>query len=118
MTDHVIITGADGCVGTALMKLLREHDVRTTAMVHAADETDLSERAKKLSLAAGGPVECQPIELTEEVVITGGEGQPFKASAAGLSWCATAIDYYAGLPRHETGRIAGRTVPGQFHFSV
>lgn len=74
MTDHVIITGADGCVGTALMKLLREHDVRTTAMVHAADESDLSERAKKLSLAAGGPVECQPIELTEEVVITGGEG--------------------------------------------
>ena len=41
MTDHVIITGADGCVGTALMKLLKEHDVRTTAMVHAADQADL-----------------------------------------------------------------------------
>ena len=35
-----------------------------------------------------------------------------------MSWCATAIDYYAELARHETGRIAGSTVPGQFHFSI
>jgi len=74
MTDHVIITGADGCVGTALMKLLKEHDVRTTAMVHAADQADLDARAAKLSEIAGGPVECQRIELTEEVTIEDAAG--------------------------------------------
>lgn len=46
------------------------------------------------------------------------EGKPFKESVDETSWCATAIDYYAELGRHETGRIAGATVPGQFHFSV
>ncbi len=46
------------------------------------------------------------------------EGKPFKESVDETSWCATAIDYYAELGRHEVGRIAGATVPGQFHFSV
>lgn len=46
------------------------------------------------------------------------EGKPFKEAVDEVSWCATAIDYYAELARHETGRIAGATVPGQFHFSV
>lgn len=51
-------------------------------------------------------------------VLTREEGKPFKEAADEVSWCATAIDYYAELARHETGRIAGATVPGQFHFSV
>ena len=51
-------------------------------------------------------------------LLTREEGKPFKESADEVSWCATAIDYYAELARHETGRIAGSTVPGQFHFSV
>jgi acyl-CoA reductase-like NAD-dependent aldehyde dehydrogenase len=50
--------------------------------------------------------------------LTREEGKPFKESVDEVSWCATAIDYYAELARHETGRIAGATVPGQFHFSV
>ena len=45
-------------------------------------------------------------------------GKPFKESVDETSWCATAIDYYAELGRHETGRIAGATVPGHFHFAV
>lgn len=50
--------------------------------------------------------------------LTREEGKPFKESVDEVSWCATAIDYYAELARHETGRLAGATVPGQFHFSV
>lgn len=50
--------------------------------------------------------------------LTREEGKPFKESVDEVSWCATAIDYYAELARHETGRIAGATVPGQFHFAV
>jgi betaine-aldehyde dehydrogenase len=50
--------------------------------------------------------------------LTREEGKPFKESVDEVSWCATAIDYYAELARHEQGRIAGSTVPGQFHFSV
>jgi acyl-CoA reductase-like NAD-dependent aldehyde dehydrogenase len=46
------------------------------------------------------------------------EGKPFKESVDEASWCATAIDYYAELGRHDAGRIAGATVPGQFHFSI
>lgn len=51
-------------------------------------------------------------------LLTREEGKPFKESVDEVSWCATAMDYYAELARHETGRIAGATVPGQFHFSV
>jgi acyl-CoA reductase-like NAD-dependent aldehyde dehydrogenase len=50
--------------------------------------------------------------------LTREEGKPFKESVDEVSWCATAIDYYAELARHESGRIAGSTVPGQFHFSI
>ena len=50
--------------------------------------------------------------------LTREEGKPFKESVDEISWCATAIDYYAELVRHETGRLAGATVPGQFHFSI
>ncbi len=50
--------------------------------------------------------------------LTREEGKPFKESVDEVSWCATAIDYYAELARHEQGRIAGSTVPGQFHFSI
>jgi len=50
--------------------------------------------------------------------LTREEGKPFKESVDEVSWCATAIDYYAELARHETGRLAGATVPGQFHFSI
>jgi acyl-CoA reductase-like NAD-dependent aldehyde dehydrogenase len=50
--------------------------------------------------------------------LTREEGKPFKESVDEISWCATAIDYYAEIARHEAGRIAGATVPGQFHFSI
>ena len=50
--------------------------------------------------------------------LTREEGKPYKESVDEVSWCATSIDYYAELARHETGRLAGPTVPGQFHFSV
>ena len=45
-------------------------------------------------------------------------GKPYKEAVDETSWCATAIDYYAELGRHDAGRIAGATVPGQFHFAV
>jgi len=50
--------------------------------------------------------------------LTREEGKPFKEAVDEVSWCATAIDYYAELARHDTGRLAGATVPGQFHFSI
>ena len=50
--------------------------------------------------------------------LTREEGKPYKESVDEVSWCATAIDYYAELARHETGRLAGATVPGQFHFCI
>ena len=50
--------------------------------------------------------------------LTREEGKPFKESVDEISWCATAIDYYAEIARHETGRLAGNTVPGQFHFAI
>jgi acyl-CoA reductase-like NAD-dependent aldehyde dehydrogenase len=50
--------------------------------------------------------------------LTREEGKPFKEAVDEVSWCATAIDYYAELARHEAGRFAGATVPGQIHFSV
>jgi len=50
--------------------------------------------------------------------ITREEGKPFKESVDEASWCATALDYYAEIARHEAGKIAGTTVPGQFHFVV
>lgn len=50
--------------------------------------------------------------------LTREEGKPFKESVDEVSWCATAIDYYAEIARHETGRLAGPTVPGQFHFAI
>lgn len=50
--------------------------------------------------------------------LTREEGKPYKESVDEVSWCATSIDYYAELARHETGRLAGATVPGQFHFSI
>lgn len=50
--------------------------------------------------------------------LTREEGKPYKESLDEVSWCATAMDYYAEIARHESGRIAGTTVPGQFHFAV
>ena len=50
--------------------------------------------------------------------LTREEGKPYKESLDEVSWCATAMDYYAEVARHEAGRIAGTTVPGQFHFAV
>ena len=50
--------------------------------------------------------------------LTREEGKPFKESLDEVSWCATAMDYYAELARHDAGRIAGATVPGQFHFAI
>lgn len=51
-------------------------------------------------------------------LLTREEGKPYKESLDEVSWCATAMDYYAEIARHEAGRIAGATVPGQFHFAV
>ncbi len=50
--------------------------------------------------------------------LTREEGKPYKEALDEVSWCATAMDYYAEIARHEAGRIAGTTVPGQFHFAV
>lgn len=50
--------------------------------------------------------------------LTREEGKPFKEALDEVSWCATAMDYYAEIARHEAGRIAGSTVPGQFHFAI
>ncbi len=50
--------------------------------------------------------------------LTREEGKPFKESLDEVSWCATSMDYYAEVARHEAGRIAGATVPGQFHFAI
>lgn len=52
------------------------------------------------------------------VFLTREEGKPYKEAVDEVSWCASVIDYYAELARHELGRIAGSTVPGQLHFCI
>ncbi len=79
-----------------------------TAMDARSRAVILHDIAALLRQDKGPYAEC----LTRE------EGKPYKESVDEVSWCATAIDYYAELARHETGRLAGATVPGQFHFSV
>jgi len=79
-----------------------------TAMDSRSRAVILHDIAALLRKDKGPYAEC----LTRE------EGKPYKESVDEVSWCATSIDYYAELARHETGRLAGPTVPGQFHFSV
>lgn len=79
-----------------------------TAMDARSRAVILHDIAALLRQDKGPYAEC----LTRE------EGKPYKESVDEVSWCATAIDYYAELARHETGRLAGATVPGQFHFSI
>lgn len=93
--DHAIDGAADA------RRVWNAMDARTRAVV-------LHDIAALLRKDKAPFAEC----LTRE------EGKPFKESVDEVSWCATAIDYYAELARHETGRLAGPTVPGQFHFSV
>lgn len=103
---------------------------------HIADATD-SEVDQAIAIANGArKVWCAQDSRSRAVVLhdiaaairrdkalyaehlTREEGKPFKESVDEISWCATAIDYYAEIARHETGRLAGNTVPGQFHFAV
>ena len=101
-----------------------------------ADATDAEvDRALDIALAAGR--KWNAIDMRSRAVVmheiaavmrrdkaifaeclTREEGKPYKESLDEVSWCATAMDYYAEIARHEAGRIAGATVPGQFHFAV
>ena len=45
-------------------------------------------------------------------------GKPYKESFDEVSWCVSAIDYYAEIARHENGKIVGPTVDGQLHFVI
>ena len=42
-------------------------------------------------------------------------GKPYKESCDEVAWCASAIDYYAEVARHEAGKVLGVAVDGQFH---
>ena len=48
--------------------------------------------------------------------LTREEGKPFKESVDEVSWCATAIDYYAELGRHDRGRVIPPGEHSQFNF--
>lgn len=45
-------------------------------------------------------------------------GKPYKESFDEVGWSASAIDYYAEIARHESGKVLGATVDGQFHFTT
>ncbi len=45
-------------------------------------------------------------------------GKPYKEAADEVSWCYSALDYYAEAARHENGKIVGPTVDGQLHFTL
>src|SRR5208283_4945451 len=45
-------------------------------------------------------------------------GKPYKESFDEVAWSASAIDYYAEIARHESGKVLGATVDGQFHFTT
>jgi betaine-aldehyde dehydrogenase len=45
-------------------------------------------------------------------------GKPFKESVDEVIWSSTATDYYAEVGRHETGRVLGPVVDGQFNFTT
>lgn len=103
---------------------------------HVADATDaevddaiaIADRARKTWNAIDARSRAVVLHDTAAMIrrdkaqyaeyLTREEGKPFKEAVDEVSWCATAIDYYAEIARHEQGRIAGSTVPGQFHFSI
>jgi acyl-CoA reductase-like NAD-dependent aldehyde dehydrogenase len=45
-------------------------------------------------------------------------GKPYKEAADEVSWCYSALDYYAEAARHENGKVVGPTVDGQLHFTI
>lgn len=45
-------------------------------------------------------------------------GKPYKESFDEVAWSASAIDYYAEIARHESGKVLGAAVDGQFHFTT
>jgi betaine-aldehyde dehydrogenase len=55
-------------------------------------------------------------ELAE--MLTREMGKTYKESADEVSWCLTAIDYYAEVGRHDVGHVVGPAVPGQMHYTV
>lgn len=45
-------------------------------------------------------------------------GKPYKESMDEVAWSASAIDYYAEIARHESGKVLGASVDAQFHFTT
>lgn len=45
-------------------------------------------------------------------------GKPFREAAWEGGAAASSFDYYAELARHDQGRVAGPSVPGQFHMTL
>ena len=93
---------------------------------HVADATDaevddaiaIADRARKTWNAIDARSRAVVLHDTAAMIrrdkaqyaeyLTREEGKPFKEAVDEVSWCATAIDYYAEIARHEQGRIDHR----------
>ena len=77
--------------------------------------TNMLSRAEVLHEAAAEMRRLRPV-LAE--MLTREMGKPYKEFFDEVSWCISAIDYYAEVARHENGKVIGPTVDGQLHFTI
>ncbi|CAA9353654.1 MAG: Aldehyde dehydrogenase [uncultured Nocardioidaceae bacterium] len=73
------------------------------------------ERAERLHRVAH-TLRGMRAELAE--LLTREMGKPYKEAADEVDWAITALDYYAEIGRHDTGRVVGPAVAGQMHYTV
>jgi betaine-aldehyde dehydrogenase len=72
-------------------------------------------RAELLHEAARRMIADRPLVAE---MMTREMGKPYKESFDEVSWSASATDYYAEIARHESGKVLGAAVDGQFHFTT
>lgn len=104
MTDRLVITGADGCLGTALVRRLRGTGTRITAYLHAADAADLADRADRLAAVAGEPVDCRPLELGDGFDLDDLAGADL-VHAAGITHFKVSAERAAAINVEGTRRV-------------
>ncbi|MFP6743164.1 MAG: aldehyde dehydrogenase family protein, partial [Alphaproteobacteria bacterium] len=72
------------------------------------------QRAEMMHAVARDIAEILPVVAE---MMTREMGKPYKESADELKWGITAVDYYAEIARHESGKVLGPVTDGQFHFT-
>jgi acyl-CoA reductase-like NAD-dependent aldehyde dehydrogenase len=77
--------------------------------------TNMLTRAEALHAVSAEMRRLRPV-LAE--MMTREMGKPYKEAFDEVSWCFSAMDYYAEIARHENGKVVGPTVDGQLHFTL